>query len=510
MVDIAIPQVNFYSMLSGLGDTIQANRVAQAKKDAFAAATTPGPDGKIDYGKAILGLAQVDPQAAAIIAQRQNHEDTLHQQAIENARAAANDAFNHTYQNSMLSISKARLANELDPTPDNFVKDPSAPGGYRAIGPADPNYIASVAAAKAAAVPAKPVPIETLGGTKFLVRSPNSPNGYSVVDPQALPQSGQPQQPVAAPNGPPAAPPTPTAPPASATPLAAASPAGQPTTFADRFSGAFPQTASADPNAPVTPVAAAPNQPQNAAPPAQASDLNAIDPNTGRREAWLAAQPPDVQAYIKKIADYQLDPRTTSITKGHREQVMTAVARYDPSYDQNTFSSRAKAIKDFSTGPQGNAIRSFDVATDHLETLKKYVLALNSGNIPAINAIRNRYLQETGSDLPTNVQAVGPIVGAEVSKAIIGSNNALADREELRKPLLGKGAPDQILGSIKGYQELMTGQLRGLKKQYEDTTGKKDFNSRIRDTTRAILLGNEGGSASLPNVTSNGTRWGLQ
>lgn len=74
------PAVDFYSMLSGLGDTIAANRAAQAKRDAFTQATTPGPDGQVDYGKAILGLAQVDPQAAALFAQRQNHADTLKQQ----------------------------------------------------------------------------------------------------------------------------------------------------------------------------------------------------------------------------------------------------------------------------------------------------------------------------------------------------------------------------------------------------------------------------------------------
>jgi hypothetical protein len=279
--------------------------------------------------------------------------------------------------------------------------------------------------------------------------------------------------------------------------------ASAPSSFADRFSAANPQVANASSAAP-GPV------PGQAPQPVQPVDLTAVDPNTGRRENYLKSLPADAQAYIKKIADYEIDPRTTSLRGGMRERVLSAVAQYDPTYDQNNFASRAKAIRDFATGQQGNALRSFDVATDHLETLKKYVVALNSGNIPAINAIRNRYLQETGSDLPTNVQAVGPIVGAEVSKAIIGSNNALADREELRKPLLGKGAPDQILGSIKAYQELMAGQLRGLKKQYEDTTGKKDFNSRIRDNTRAILLGNEDGSQSKPNVTSTGVKWSIQ
>jgi hypothetical protein len=145
------PAVDFYSQLSGLGDVIAKNRADQAKRDAFAAATTPGPDGKIDYGRAILGLAQVDPASAALFAQRQNHEDTLKQQAIDNARAAANDTFNHGYQTSTLGIAKARLANELDETPTGFKKQ--ADGTYAPLpgGPQDPTYQAKVAAETARA-----------------------------------------------------------------------------------------------------------------------------------------------------------------------------------------------------------------------------------------------------------------------------------------------------------------------------------------------------------------------
>lgn len=145
------PAVDFYSMLSGLGDTIAAKRTAQAKKDAFAAATTPGADGKIDYGRAILGLAQVDPQAATLLASRQNHDDTLKQQAIDNARNAARDTSSDSHWNSDYALRKAAGARADDPTPDNFVADKTVPGGYRPIGPADPAYIENVASAKARA-----------------------------------------------------------------------------------------------------------------------------------------------------------------------------------------------------------------------------------------------------------------------------------------------------------------------------------------------------------------------
>lgn len=495
------PAVDFYSMLSGLGDTIAKNRADQAKRDAFAAATTPGADGKIDYGKAMLGLAQADPQAAALFAAAQNHQDTLAHQTVEDKRNATNDAFNHNYQNSTLALQRqagARAQSEFDSTPDQYAPNPKA--GQ----PGEPQYIDQYAQAKAAAESngGKPVPFETLSGTKFMVRQPDG--SYGVVNPGAIgaaPQPGAPQPQIPAPviSAPPGQPGTvpqqpvvpPNAGPPVTAPAAPAGPAGPPVVPPAGI------TPGAPPTAPVTPQA----------------DLTAVDPTTGRREGWLKAQDPDVQAYVKKVADYEVDPRTTSVKGGMREKLMSAVAQYDPTYDQNTFGSRSKAIKDFGTGPLGNSVRSFDVAIDHMDTLKRYVKALDSGDVRVINSLRNSWLSETGSPLPTNVQAIAPIVGAEVSKAIIGSNNALADREELRKPLALANSPAQVMGAIDGYQALMGGQLKGLKKQYEDTTGKKNFDTRIRENTKNVLFGKgdqEGGSSTAPNMTSTGIKWSVQ
>jgi hypothetical protein len=318
-----------------------------------------------------------------------------------------------------------------DKTPSGFEANPT--GGYRPIagGPADPDYLAKTAEVQASAM--KPVPIETIGGTKFL------------VDPS---QMGQPQAPGAVPGSPVAQ-------------------AGQPL----------------------------PTPPQSSAP-----DLEAVDEKTGRREGYLKTLDPAAQDYIKKIADYEIDPRTTSVKGGHRERVLSAVAKYDPTYNQNDFGARAKSIKDFSTGPQGNIIRSFDVAIDHLDTLQKAADAMQNGDTRLINQIRNKWRQETGSDLPTNFQALVPLVSGEIAKAVIGSNNALSDREELRLNLKNANSPSQISGVITGYKGLMSGQLKGLKQQYEATTGKKDFDSKLREHTLKEL---SGGAKSSP-VTIDG------
>jgi hypothetical protein len=61
-------QVDFYSMLSGLGDTIAKQRTEAARKQALSGAI--GPDGQIDFQKAMLGLSQIgDVETAARLAQ---------------------------------------------------------------------------------------------------------------------------------------------------------------------------------------------------------------------------------------------------------------------------------------------------------------------------------------------------------------------------------------------------------------------------------------------------------
>lgn len=64
-------QVDFYNMLSGLGDTIAAKRKETARKQAFA--DINNPDGTVDFQKAIMGLTQAgDVEGAARISQLAN------------------------------------------------------------------------------------------------------------------------------------------------------------------------------------------------------------------------------------------------------------------------------------------------------------------------------------------------------------------------------------------------------------------------------------------------------
>lgn len=149
------PAVDFYSQLSGLGDTLQANaalrqkqQILDARKGAFQDFTALDPSSP-DYGRQALGVAQKlgvagDQDGALKFL-------TLAQTAADRAHTAQREGVQDSHWNQSFGLQQRAADRADDPTPTNFVKDPTAPGGYKPIGPADPNYIENVAAAKARA-----------------------------------------------------------------------------------------------------------------------------------------------------------------------------------------------------------------------------------------------------------------------------------------------------------------------------------------------------------------------
>jgi len=126
-------QVDFYNMLSGLGDTIAAKRKEAARRDALAGAIAP--DGTVDFSKAVLGLSRVgDVEGAARVSQLANASEDRKFRQSESARSQANADRSFGMQERML---------ERRDIPAGFERGPNGlqpvPGG-----PKDPNYLRTV------------------------------------------------------------------------------------------------------------------------------------------------------------------------------------------------------------------------------------------------------------------------------------------------------------------------------------------------------------------------------
>lgn len=149
------PAADFYSMLSGLGDTLNANaklrqqqQTADARKAAFTDFTALDPASP-DYGKQAITIAQklgsAGDQDGAV------KFIGLAQTAADRARQTSRDAVTDRHWQKSYDLSARAAARADDKTPTNFVADASVPGGYRPIGPADPDYQALLARKKAEA-----------------------------------------------------------------------------------------------------------------------------------------------------------------------------------------------------------------------------------------------------------------------------------------------------------------------------------------------------------------------
>lgn len=160
--------------------------------------------------------------------------------------------------------------------------------------------------------------------------------------------------------------------------------------------------------------------------------------------------------------------------------------------------SKVKAASDFSTGPQGKQINSFNVAIAHLGTLDRMTDALENSNLRGFNSAAQKWAEETGDPAPTNFDVVKKIVGDEIVKAIVGSGGGVSDREAAQNDINRANSPAQLKGAANKYRELLAGQLKGLRKQYQTTTGKDDFEDRLLPETRKELETVSGdGSADL-------------
>jgi hypothetical protein len=157
--------------------------------------------------------------------------------------------------------------------------------------------------------------------------------------------------------------------------------------------------------------------------------------------------------------------------------------------------SRGKAIKDFSTGIQGRQVNAFNTAIDHLGTMDKLSDALANGDLKAINAVGNVIARQTGQPAPTNFDAAKQIVTAEVIKAVVASGGGVTERQEAERNFAAASSPEQLKGVINTYKQLLGGQLKSLGLQYENTTGRKDFDNKLTGDAKAELQKLRGGEA---------------
>lgn len=199
---------------------------------------------------------------------------------------------------------------------------------------------------------------------------------------------------------------------------------------------------------------------------------------TKKGDEFLSSLPEADRQLVKKIANYDIDPKTLSTRGGHREKMLSLVSQFDPTYDDTQYANKRRAIAQFGSGPQGNTVRSLNVAIEHIDTLQRAADALKNGDFTPGNKIYNEAVSLFGQVPPNKFEAIRDIVANEVIKGTIGNSGALEDRRAAAEKVRASSSPQQLKALMDGWTELMGGQVKGLERQYESATRNKDFRER--------------------------------
>lgn len=216
-----------------------------------------------------------------------------------------------------------------------------------------------------------------------------------------------------------------------------------------------------------------------------------------------------IEQTAKMIANYQLAPLGAYAMRSNFGQAVTAkVNEINPKYDATKFTEKNRAVVAFGTGPQGNAVRSFDVGIAHLAVLDELGQALQNNDIQKFNTIGQYLSSQFGDSTPIGFDAVREIVGQEVTKAVLGAAGTGSERDALQEKFSKANSPAQLSEVSHDLKRLMAGQLDGLRHQYENTTGNRDFDDKLQPASLEAMRSVAG--PKTPALAPGGAGWKIE
>lgn len=143
--------------------------------------------------------------------------------------------------------------------------------------------------------------------------------------------------------------------------------------------------------------------------------------------------------------------------------------------------SQQQAQKDFSPGGKlGTALVSTNRVTAHLQDYMDLVKALDNGNLQGVNFAKNKLKTWIGDAEPTDIQAVAPILGDEITKSIVPGGGGVTERQEFAHQFSLSKSPQQAAGVVQKYMKFLQDQVEGTEYAYQNLPSKpQDFRTRF-------------------------------
>lgn len=149
--------------------------------------------------------------------------------------------------------------------------------------------------------------------------------------------------------------------------------------------------------------------------------------------------------------------------------VTRAALAENPTLSQSLFPQVQSTIKDFSgEGKNGQRLIGYGTVENHLDLAQQAIAALGNGTFTPANAVYQSVSRTFGGAAPTNMQLLGPYIGAEVYRALSGSQIGTGEeRTQVQSAFSAARSPDQLNQAVALTRSVLSGGENQLRNAYE-------------------------------------------
>ncbi len=225
---------------------------------------------------------------------------------------------------------------------------------------------------------------------------------------------------------------------------------------------------------------------------------------------FLQTLPENIATQVKSIAEGKLAfPTGYALTKPYWQQMLAAVAQYDPNFDAVNYNARSKTRNAFSAGPEARTINNLNTAIGHAGNLLDAIPGTAShGGFPfatTVNSIENAVSSSMGKPgVPVFKDTAGKLA-QELTAVYRGSGGAERDVVRGLESLDANASAETKKAILGNAVDLLNSKLESLGSQYNQGMGTSSdplqlLNEKAQATFQRLKGGGSGGGDAGGNL----------
>jgi hypothetical protein len=200
--------------------------------------------------------------------------------------------------------------------------------------------------------------------------------------------------------------------------------------------------------------------------------MTAANPNAPHGDEFLKTLQPNIAAQVKALDEGRMQfPSSFALKTPYWQQMLSAVAQYDPNFDQVNYNARAKTRSDFTSGKSAQQVNALNTVIGHLDSLSQAASALNNTRFQSFNTLANYVASETGDPRVNNFKVTREAVADELTRVWRQAGGSEKDIEARKEQLSASNSPAQLHEAIAQIGSLLESKLDSMKEQYAQGTG---------------------------------------